>query len=64
VLASPDKNNDQPRVLRFVLPNLSARRRPAPNPRAPRVAAINAISRTVNDLTSDVDMTTLSFSAR
>src|SRR5215203_4693712 len=49
VVASPDKNKDQPTVLRFAL-NLSASSRPAPNPIIPRVAAMSAICGTVNVL--------------
>lgn len=59
VLASPDKNNAQPTVLRFAPLNLSASNRPAPNPIAPRVAAIIAISGTVNVLKFDFDICTL-----
>jgi hypothetical protein len=53
VLARPDKNSDQPRVLRFGPLNLSASNNPAPNPIAPRVAAIRAISGTVRVFGSD-----------
>src|SRR4051794_35619386 len=60
VLASPVKNKDQPRALRFARLNLSASNRPAPNPIAARVAAIIEISGTVNDLTFDFDIFTRS----
>src|SRR5204862_7909084 len=46
VLASPDKNSVQPSTFRFPRLNLPASSRPAPNPTAPRVAAISAISGT------------------
>jgi hypothetical protein len=54
VLASPDKNNVQPSTFRFPRLNLPASSRPAPNPIAPRVAAISAISGTVILLGSKV----------
>jgi hypothetical protein len=59
VLARPDKNKDQPRALRFDCLNLSASRRPAPNPMAPRVAAINAICGTVTVLSFESVIFTL-----
>src|SRR5437868_1389411 len=49
VLAKPERNNDQPRVLRRPRLNLSASSRPAPNPIAARVAAMIAISGIVTD---------------
>src|SRR5690349_18337531 len=53
VLANPDKNNDQPRVLRDPRSNLSASSKPAPNPIAPRVAAMSAICGIVTDFFSE-----------
>src|SRR6266699_4942611 len=47
VLANPDKNSVQPSTFRFPCLNFPASNRLAPNPIAPRVAAIKAISGTV-----------------
>lgn len=58
VLASPERNNDQPSAFRFARLNLSASNNPAPNPMAPRVAAMIAISGTVKVLTFDFDIFT------
>src|SRR5439155_775375 len=54
VLASPDKNSDQPSSLRRSPLNLSASSRPAPKPMAPRVAASSASSGTVTLLGSEI----------
>ena len=43
VLANPERNKDHPRVLRRSALNRSAKSKPAPNPIAPRVAAMIAI---------------------
>ena len=56
VLASPETNSDQPSAFRFVRLNLSASNNPAPNPRAPRVAAMIAICGTVKVLTFECGM--------
>jgi hypothetical protein len=58
VLANPERNNDHPSALRFARLNLSASSSPAPNPRAPRVAAIIAISGTVKVLAVEFDIFT------
>jgi len=63
VLATPERNNDQPSALRFDCLNLSASNSPAPNPRAPRVAAMIAISGTVKVLTFEFDIFTVISSA-
>src|SRR2546423_1323807 len=49
VLAKPERNNDQPKVLRRPRLNFSANNKPAPNPMAARVAAISTISGIVTD---------------
>src|SRR5256885_17181241 len=54
VLARPDKKRVQPSTFRFSRLNLPASNKPAPNPIAPRVAAINAISGTVTLLGSEI----------
>src|SRR5207237_5188876 len=54
VLASPDKKSVQPSTFRFSRLNFPASNKPAPNPIAPRVAAINAISGTVTLLGSEM----------
>src|SRR6185369_7307117 len=54
VLASPVKNSDQPNVFRCSCLSLSASSKPAPNPMAPRVTAINASSGTVTLLGSEI----------
>lgn len=58
VLASPERNKDQPSAFRFARLNLSASNSPAPNPIAPRVAAMIAISGIVKVLTFDFDIFT------
>jgi hypothetical protein len=58
VLASPERNKDQPSAFRFARLNLSASNSPAPNPIAPRVTAMIAISGTVKVLTFDFDIFT------
>src|ERR1051325_10194571 len=57
VLAKPDKNRVQPSTLRRSPLNLVASSNPAPNPIAPRVAAIHAISGTVTLLASEIFIT-------
>src|SRR5436309_10070188 len=56
VLARPDRNRVQPSTLRRSRLNLPASNRPAPNPIAPRVAAISAISGTVTLFGSEIFM--------
>jgi hypothetical protein len=56
VLASPERNKDQPSAFRFARLNLSASSSHAPNPIAPRVAAMIAICGTVQALTFDFDI--------
>src|SRR2546430_642975 len=56
VLASPDKKSVQPSTFRFSRLNLPASNKPAPNPIAPRVAAIRAISGTVTLFGSEILM--------
>src|SRR5438067_7804606 len=54
VLARPDKKRVQPSTFRFSRLNFPASNKPAPNPIAPRVAAINAISGRVTLLGSEI----------
>src|SRR5207249_5487724 len=56
VLARPDKKSVQPSTFRFSRLNFQASNKPAPNPIAPRVAAINAISGTVTLLGFEIFM--------
>src|SRR6266576_3608708 len=56
VLASPDRKRVQPSTFLRSRLNLPASNRPAPNPIAPRVAAITAISGTVTLFGSEIFM--------
>src|ERR1051325_7858262 len=60
VLANPDKNSVQPSIFRRSRLNLLASSKPAPNPIAPRVAAIRAISGTVTLFGSEIFIITAS----
>jgi hypothetical protein len=59
VLARPNTNSGHPSIFLCSRLNLLASNKPAPNPIAPRVAAINAISGTVTLFASEIFMSVL-----